>query len=148
MNNAAVARRALKIISRPNFRFFGKPPNVHGGMLSLGDYSRATDQFAKIIIGSQLLITFDWTKWQREAAGYIKDKARLKRASAVTLRKLLTLHFRKERFVTGHLETMITCGHIPAILARLQELPDEDRAPAPRSLRENKYPPKQELKRG
>jgi hypothetical protein len=46
----------------------------------------------------------------------------LETANLLTLRKLLTVHVRKDRFVEGHLARMLECGHITAILRRLREV--------------------------
>jgi hypothetical protein len=68
------------------------------------------------------LSPFDWTAWQDEAERYLKDPAALASADLDTLRKLLTLHVRKDRFCDGHLLEMFESGNITAILRRLKVL--------------------------
>ena len=67
---------------------------------------------------------FDWPGWQRQAARYLGSPGGLKRARLGTLRKLLTLHVRKERFCEGHLSAVHESGHLVAILRRLQAIRD------------------------
>jgi len=52
----------------------------------------------------------------------VNDETLLEEADLETLRKLLTTHVRKDRFCEGHLDYMFECGHITAILERLQQL--------------------------
>jgi hypothetical protein len=79
-------------------------------------------QFHQTLYASGFVVSFDWPEWQDTARGYLEQPERLQTADLLVLRKLLTLHVRKERFCEGHLSIMIQCGHIPAILRRLKEL--------------------------
>jgi hypothetical protein len=63
---------------------------------------------------------YDWMSWQEEASRYVSEPDLLKDADLDTLRKLITLHVRRDRFVEGHLSEMIENGHIRAILYRLK----------------------------
>jgi hypothetical protein len=65
---------------------------------------------------------FDWGEWQPRAHALYRDPQALGRARLSTLRRLLTLHVRKDRFCEGHLAAMLAEGHIQAILRRIAEL--------------------------
>ena len=68
---------------------------------------------------------FDWMAWLPEAL-YLHDHSEvLETASVETLRKLLTLHIRRDRFFEGHLANMIEDGHIAAILRRMAAIRTE-----------------------
>ena len=79
-------------------------------------------RFIKAAHDHNWIIVFDWPRWQREAARYAQGPALLKCANLFTLQKLLTTHIRKERFCDGHLAAMYECGHITAILRRLERI--------------------------
>jgi len=65
---------------------------------------------------------FDWSEFQDEATGYFEDPSRLETVGLETIRKLLTLHVRKDRFCDGHFLEMLEAGQIQAILRRLATL--------------------------
>ena len=52
----------------------------------------------------------------------MNDEKLLEKGDLETLRKLFTTHVRKDRCYEGHLDCMFECGHITAILERLQQL--------------------------
>ena len=85
-------------------------------------YSSKVNEFEKALYDENILINFDWPKWQPEAKKMLDDESLIKSADIDTLRKLLTVHVRKERFCAGHLVSMIESGHILAILRRLREI--------------------------
>ncbi len=87
------------------------------------DYAPQVDRFHQALYASGFLPSaFDWLEWQETAEGYVTHPARLIDADITTLRRLLLTHVRKERFVSGHLAAMIDCGHILAVLQRLDSL--------------------------
>jgi hypothetical protein len=69
-----------------------------------------------------ILFPFDWTSWQEEAEKYVADPQALETADLLALRKLLTTHVRRNRFVEGHFGEMLESGHITAVLIRLKEI--------------------------
>jgi hypothetical protein len=87
--------------------------------------SREAHAFYKTLYDNGWIIPFDWGSWQEEAVRYVNNETLLKEADLETLRKLLTTHVRKDRFCEGHLDYMFECGHITAILERLQQLETE-----------------------
>jgi hypothetical protein len=46
----------------------------------------------------------------------------LERADLLTVRRLITTHVRKDRFIGGHMVHMLESGHITAILRQLKEI--------------------------
>ena len=92
------------------------------GQLPYYAMSREAMDFVRALYDQQVVFTFDWTSWQDEARRYFSDPESLETADLLTLRKLLTTHVRKDRFVEGHLGDMSERGHITAILRRLREI--------------------------
>jgi hypothetical protein len=74
--------------------------------------------FIETLYTASVVVDFDWLSWQQQAFEYCKQPSRLHAARLSTLRKLLTLHARQDRFVEGHLVSMLESGHITAILKR------------------------------
>lgn len=68
------------------------------------------------------VIPFDWPNWQESAEAYFIYPEKLSSAPAKDIWKLLTVHVRKDRFVDGHLPSMVNNGHIAACLHRLGAL--------------------------
>ncbi len=68
---------------------------------------------------------FNWGEWQEEAQRYIADPEALQQADLLTLRRLLTTHLRNDRFVEGHLASMMENAHITAILRRMSDIRDQ-----------------------
>ncbi|HMA77226.1 MAG TPA: DUF6508 domain-containing protein [Candidatus Krumholzibacteriaceae bacterium] len=93
-------------------------------VLSIGgaSYAEPLMAFMHAFYESGLLISFDWTNWQEEATRIYKDPGLIERADLETIRRLLTMHIRKERFCEGHLASVCESGHIVLILKRLKEL--------------------------
>lgn len=68
------------------------------------------------------LLASSWVQFQEEAKKYIEDPKELENAGIEILKKLITLHIRKERFVEGHIARTIDCGHFIALLKKLESL--------------------------
>ncbi len=88
-------------------------------------YDRKVNEFVKALYDQNIAYSFDWISWEPEAEKICNNLEKLKSADLDTLRKLLTLHIRKERFCNGHLAHMIKSGHIIVILKRLKEIADD-----------------------
>lgn len=84
-------------------------------------YAPAVERLLRAIYEHNLIISFDWTAWEAEAQRFL-DPAVANTASVEDIRRLLTLHVRKERFVEGHFAEMISNGHIGVVLRRLGTL--------------------------
>ena len=115
--------RFLPIFERPGYVFgeWQYPPGQFPYCLTSSD----VNDFDKALYGQQIVFPFDWPSWQKEAERYHSDPDALETADLLTLRKLLTTHVRKDRFVEGHLASMFECGHITAILRRLKAIREE-----------------------
>ncbi|MGE3076492.1 MAG: DUF6508 domain-containing protein [Dehalococcoidia bacterium] len=86
------------------------------------DYSPEILAFMRACGENGWIEVFDWGAWQPEALRYHESPDRLGGASVEDIRKLLTLHIRKDRFSEGHFAAMVESGHIAAILRRLAEI--------------------------
>ena len=81
-------------------------------------------RFCDVLQDSGFIYSFDWPSWQDEAIRFYERPEHLVTASLQTIRKLLTLHVRKDRFCEGHFPDMIENGHIMAVLHRLNVVRD------------------------
>ena len=88
-------------------------------------YGHEVNEFVRALYDQDILLEFDWSSWREKARRYVDDAKALAGADLLTLRKLLTLHVRTDRFVEGHLLVVLESGHITAILRRLERLRDE-----------------------
>ena len=85
-------------------------------------YSPEVIAFIETLYAASVVLDFDWPSWQPQAMRYWEQPSRLHSARLLTLRKLLTLHVRADRYVEGHLASMLESGHITAILRRVAHL--------------------------
>ncbi len=83
------------------------------------DYSPEALQFLRALGVNGWLEPYDWNAWLPEAERYYHDPTLLDHADIPTIRNLLTLHVRRDRFHEGHFASMSESGHIAAILRRL-----------------------------
>jgi hypothetical protein len=102
-----------------------------------GEWHQPEDQFPFYSVSDEVLdfldvldrhhfiFPFDWPRWQAEGEAYVSDPDALERADLQTLRKLLTMHTRIDRFNEGYLAHIFESGHITAILRRLQVIREE-----------------------
>ena len=116
----------LPYFEEPN-QHFGKSPSVKtkDGVASIipAVLARQTSQFVQACYDNGFVQGFDWPKWQKRAAQLLRDEEALFRTADLDmLVKLLTTHVRKDRFVDGHLLSVMKSGHIGRILRRLSEL--------------------------
>ncbi len=68
------------------------------------------------------VFSYPWTEWQDTAERYVCEPDTLAQANLEDVCKLLTCHLRKERFCSGHLAAMFSCGHMVQVLQRLKVL--------------------------
>ena len=95
-----------------------------GNTVFMGPYkfSDITRRVHSSINGSGLIYPFGWIDWQEEAERICSDPELIEQTDLLTVRKLLTLHTRKERFCEGHFAAMCESGVMLLILKRLKEL--------------------------
>ena len=115
-----VVLRFLSIFERPGY-VFGEWHSPKGQFPHYS-MSREAMDFVQTLYDQRIIFSFDWMSWQEEAERYVSVPEALEAADLLVLRKLLTTHVRKDRFVEGHLASMLECGHITAILRRLKEI--------------------------
>ena len=87
-------------------------------------YAPVLDRILSAIHGSGLTVVFDWPSWQEEAERICAEPGALENADLDTVRRLITLHLRKERFCEGHLAAVCESGLMLRTLRRLMELRD------------------------
>jgi hypothetical protein len=117
---AAAVLKFLPIFTQPGYSF-GEwiSPAGHFPFYSL---SAEVSDFVEALYANGFVVSFDWPSWQSEAECFVTDPQALSQADLLDLQRLLTTHIRKDRFVEGHLATMLESGHITAILQRLAQL--------------------------
>jgi hypothetical protein len=96
----------------------------HTGQLPYFDYSPEVLAFEKALYQQGIIYIFDWPAWSEDVKRYQRDAEALQSADLLALRKLLTAHVRADRFVEGHLASVLESGHITTILRRLKQLRD------------------------
>jgi hypothetical protein len=89
-------------------------------------FSEQAGSFHFDLYGYGWVQPFDWAAWLGDAYRYINDPALVESADVETIRKLLTLHVRSERFGEGHLSMMYDRGHLTALLRRLKAIRNGD----------------------
>lgn len=95
---------------------------IKPGQFPFLNYDDSVDAFQKSLRDHGWIVPFDWPAWQNRAEEYVNDPKELESATPETIQKLLTTHSRKERFCEGHLAAMIECGHVAALLRRLESI--------------------------
>lgn len=84
------------------------------------------DDFIRQAHDSDFVFSFDWKAWREDGMRYKAQPALLDDADLLTIRQLITMHVRGDRFTEGHLAGMVSCGHIAAVLRRLKALRECD----------------------
>lgn len=124
---AAMVAEIEAIMTRPA-EWSGGERGADGSMqVPFVTYAPAVERLLRAIYEHNLIVTFDWTSWQAEAQPFL-DPATANAASVEEVRRLLTLHVRKERFVEGHFAEMVSNGHIGVLLRRLGTLIEDQSA--------------------
>ena len=118
--NIGAILRFLPVLESPGFAFgeVVAPP----GQFPYARMAPEVDAFVQALYDNGWVEPFEWSEFQDEAIGYFEEPSRLETADLETIRKLLTLHVRKDRFCEGHFLEMLNAGHIQAILRRLSAL--------------------------
>jgi hypothetical protein len=88
-------------------------------------YNGPVVAFAQALYKNGWIIPFDWGEWQATAQKLVDSHDLLAAADLETIRKLLTIHSRKDRFCERHLAAMFENGHIVAVLQRLKDIREE-----------------------
>ena len=120
IENIDAVLRFLPIFEADGFTF-GEWLPFDGGLPAFS-FSEEAGQFIDALYHNNWVIPFDWCEWQDEARRITESPELTRNADLKTLRRLLTLHVRKDRFCEGHLWGMFDEGHLTAILRRLRVL--------------------------
>lgn len=97
---------------------------VAPGMAMISDAAipEAMLRLLDLVYEANLIVDFAWWEWSDEARRLTHRPAEVARADLVTLQKLLTVHFRSDRFSQGHLDAVHANGHLAVVLRRLGEI--------------------------
>jgi len=130
MINKKVLRDLISLILelKKNDGEYGKHDiTSKGETVSIGpyEYSDITNRLLECIYNSGLLFPFNWTNWQEEAERICGDSELINQIDLMTVRKLLTLNVRKERFCEGYFASVCEKGIILLLLKRVEALFDE-----------------------
>jgi len=104
--------------------FYGEY-HISPGQLGYFVESKSVSAFIKALYDHEWIVPFDWEPWWKEAQRFVESPETLSNADAGTIRILLTIHVRMDRFCEGHLATVMKNGHILALLRRLKEVRKE-----------------------
>lgn len=91
------------------------------GTLGYFDYAPVVLEFLSALSKHNFIFPFDWPNWQ-EGKQLIEHPERIQSANLSTLRRLLTLHVRADRFSEGHLARVFETGQMVMILRRIAEI--------------------------
>jgi O-acetyl-ADP-ribose deacetylase len=92
------------------------------GFSSSYSYRGEVVRFLDTLYSASVVYDFDWPAWRHQAERYLRRPSTLENARLSTLRKLLTLHVRKDRFSEGHFAAVLESGHIAGILKRAEKI--------------------------
>lgn len=95
------------------------------GALPYFNYTAEVLHFKSELYENGFIQPFSWMQWE-EGAQLVDNPTLLQNANLQTLRKLLTVHVRADRFSEGHLAAMFESGQITMILKRMAEILDLD----------------------
>ncbi|MFI5297240.1 MAG: DUF6508 domain-containing protein [Polyangiales bacterium] len=99
----------------------GKYDTKSGGLPTF-DLSPQVGALVNDIYARRILFSFNWPSWAEEGRRLEGDDQALARADVLTLRKLLTMHVRADRFSDGHVAGLVRSGQMSRLLRRLGEL--------------------------
>lgn len=85
------------------------------------EYSNEVYQFIKLLYKTDFIVKFNWSKWDK-GKDFINNQNLINQADILTLRMLMTLIVRMERFCEGSLLSRIKDRTILNILFRLKDL--------------------------
>lgn len=111
--------RFLPIFEQPGF----KPGEwfAPAGAFPYFNYSAEVLDFLTALSSHGFIQPFQWMAWE-EGKQLVNNPALLQKVGMQTLRKLLTLHVRADRFSEGHLAHIFDTGQMTAILKRIETL--------------------------
>ena len=87
--------------------------------------SENTTNFIQALYDNGFILPFNWIDWVDKANELQDSKEALSSAGIDDVVKLLTYHVSQDRFIDGHIASVVSSGHIAKILERLQKLSEE-----------------------
>jgi hypothetical protein len=118
----------LSYFANPNNKFYeiDESPLNMPNILNIEPYiySEKVSEFIRTLYRCNFIQEFDWIS-SDECEKYQKDPHLIGDINLETIIKLLTTHVRADRFVSGHLVSVIDNGHLLKILQRLAEIRKE-----------------------
>ena len=121
--------RYVDLLDRPSGELFEwqqretDDPNVT--VFPWVDYKPVVRKFQQELSQRGFVYPFDWGEWEDEALRLHFEPGAMNQATFDDLRKLLTLHVRKDRFWTGHFAAALEEGWIIGILRRLKVIHEQ-----------------------
>ncbi|MCB0602017.1 MAG: hypothetical protein KDC28_12350 [Saprospiraceae bacterium] len=88
------------------------------------EYPEEIQDFIRKLYQANIIQPFNWVAWRESDEGQqlMSYPSRIKEAPIEEVIKLLIAHLRSDRFIAGHLATVIEEGQINLILERFEEL--------------------------
>lgn len=84
--------------------------------------------FIACLYDTQIVTDADWSAWLEDGGRTLyDDPEQLGQATLEQCRMLLIAHARTDRFVDGHLLSILRDGHLVAVLERIRELVEPQR---------------------
>lgn len=111
----------IKIFEDPN-RPKGGWGDATPGVMPIYHHGPAEGEFTARAYRHNFVYSFDWPSWAKEADRRYADPTSLNDVDLLTLRKLVTMFVRQERFCEGSLSALSESGYLLAILHRLREI--------------------------
>ena len=119
----------LSYFANPNNKFYeiDESPLNMPNILNIEPYiySEKVSEFITTLYRCNFIQEFDWSSWHDECEKYQKEPHLMSDINLEIIIKLLTTHMRADRFITGHLVSVIDNGHLLKILERLAEIKRE-----------------------
>lgn len=122
-NQIDAVLKYLYYFEQPNYQFGNMV--TEKGHIPYCSLSSEVCEFIKVLYDQKIIFSFDWVQWKQDASHYENNPSVLEKANLLTIRKLLTTHVQADRFVEGHLLSVMENGHITAILRRLKQIREE-----------------------
>ncbi|TDF95485.1 DUF6508 domain-containing protein [Paenibacillus piri] len=87
-------------------------------------YHDQANHFINLLYCSNIIVSFDWSNWSKEANAYFNSPSLIVDADLITIRRLFTTIIRADRFVSGYYAGKLDAGIVLILLKRLKILCD------------------------
>ncbi|MBN1612037.1 MAG: DEAD/DEAH box helicase [Polyangiaceae bacterium] len=109
----------------PHGELVERPPTDDGVfVMPIWRYEPHVEAFQRVAYEHNLVFSFDWPAWLETPEGrqFRESSEGIATADLLMLRRLTTVHVRKERFCEGHLAEMAERGDLAALARRIIEV--------------------------